>query len=91
LIPKTILNTFALTVAEYAASSQLIQITWRLEEWVEQARVVQLRTQRKTLAVPLCRGHHTERGSLGNEKFENKNKTNVWRDAFRLLRSYFAE
>ena len=44
MIPKTILNTFALTVAEYAASSQLIQITWRLEEWVEQARVVQLQT-----------------------------------------------
>ena len=41
--------------------------------------------------IPLCRNHHTERGSLGNEKFENKYTTNVWRDAFRLLRSYFAE
>ena len=51
MIPKTILNTFALTVAEYAASSQLIQITWRLEGWVEQARVVQLQTQRKILAA----------------------------------------
>ena len=51
MIPKTILSTFALTVAEYAASSQLIQITWRLEGWAVRARVVQLQTQRKTLAV----------------------------------------
>ena len=51
MIPKNILNTFALTVAEYAASSQLIQITWRLEGWAGQARVVQLQIQKRTLAV----------------------------------------
>jgi len=41
--------------------------------------------------IPLCRVHHTERGSLGNEKFEKQYRINVWKDAFRLLRSYFTE
>ena len=51
MIPKNILNTFALMVVEFAARSQLILTTWRLEGWAGQARVVQLQTQRRTLAV----------------------------------------
>ena len=42
MIPKIILNIFALTDVEFAGSSQLIQITWKPVDLVEQARVVQL-------------------------------------------------
>ena len=41
--------------------------------------------------VPLCRIHHSERHQAGNEKFENKYGINLWKDAFNLIRRYFAE
>ena len=41
--------------------------------------------------VPLCRLHHTERHSLSNRDFEDKYKVNLWKEAFLLLRSWFAE
>lgn len=36
-------------------------------------------------AVPLCRKHHTERGQVGNEKFEEKYDVNLWEEAFYLI------
>ena len=39
--------------------------------------------------VPLCRYHHTERHSTGNNYFESHYKINLWKDAFNLLRRYF--
>ena len=42
MILKTILNISDLTGVEFAGNFQLIQITWKPAEWVEQARVVQL-------------------------------------------------
>ena len=41
--------------------------------------------------IPLCRNHHTERGSLGNEKFQNKYRINVWKAAPQLIVSYFVD
>ena len=38
--------------------------------------------------VPLCRLHHTERHHIGIPRFEDKYKINLWKEAFRLLRSY---
>lgn len=42
--------------------------------------------------IPLCRTHHTERGSLGNKRFEEeyaKYRLNVWKDACKLIVPYF--
>ena len=48
-------------------------------------------TKKDFSCIPLCRGHHTERGSLGNEKFQNKYRINIWKDAHQLIVSYFVE
>ena len=48
-------------------------------------------TKKDFSCIPLCRDHHTERGSLGNEKFQNKYRINIWKDAHQLVVSYFAE
>ena len=39
--------------------------------------------------IPLCRLHHTERHSIGNTEFQAKYKINLWKEAFKLLRSYY--
>ena len=39
--------------------------------------------------IPLCRLHHTERHAIGIPRFEAKYKINVWKEAFKLLRSYY--
>ena len=41
--------------------------------------------------VPICRKHHTERHDLGLRRFEEKHNINLWKEAFYLLRGYFAE
>ena len=41
--------------------------------------------------VPLCRIHHTERHNLGTDRFEQEHNINIWKEAFYLLRGYFAE
>jgi len=41
--------------------------------------------------VPICRKHHTERHDLGLRRFEEKHNVNLWKEAFYLLRGYFAE
>lgn len=41
--------------------------------------------------VPLCREHHTERHNLGTDRFEQEYNINLWKEAFYLLRGYFAE
>tara|TARA_Y100000114_G_scaffold62587_1_gene57349 strand:+ start:353 stop:619 length:267 start_codon:yes stop_codon:yes gene_type:complete len=41
--------------------------------------------------VSLCRKHHTERHDLGLRRFEKKYNINLWKEAFYLLRGYFAE
>ena len=41
--------------------------------------------------IPLCRKHHRERHDIGNFQFENKHYINLWKEAFYLLRGYFAE
>ena len=41
--------------------------------------------------IPLCRIHHTERHNLGLRRFQEKHIVNVWKEAFYLLRGYFAE
>ena len=41
--------------------------------------------------VPLCRQHHTERHSIGFYQFEHKHSINLYKEAFNLLRGYFAE
>lgn len=41
--------------------------------------------------VPLCRIHHSERHQTGSKKFENKYNINLWKDAFNLIRRYFAK
>jgi len=41
--------------------------------------------------LPLCRTHHRERHDIGNFQFENKHYINLWKEAFYLLRGYFAE
>ena len=41
--------------------------------------------------LPLCRTHHSERHNLGNFQFEHKHSVNLWKEAFFLLRRYFAE
>jgi len=38
-------------------------------------------------AIPLCREHHSERGQLGDEKFQEECKINLWEEvAYRLMR-----
>ena len=41
--------------------------------------------------IPLCRKHHTERHNIGSFQFEHKHSLNLWKEAFYLLRGYFAE
>ena len=41
--------------------------------------------------LPLCRKHHTERLDIGSFQFEHKHSINLWKEAFYLLRGYFAE
>ena len=41
--------------------------------------------------IPLCRKHHTERHTMGSYQFEHKLSLNLWKEAFYLLRGYFAE
>ena len=41
--------------------------------------------------VPLCRMHHRFRHDGGTEKFERRYKINLWKEAFYLLREYFAK
>ena len=41
--------------------------------------------------IPLCRLHHTERHSLSLTDFQTKYKVNLWKEAFLLLRGWFAE
>ena len=41
--------------------------------------------------VSLCRQHHSERHDLGLRRFEEKHNLNLWKEAFYLLRGYFAE
>ena len=41
--------------------------------------------------VPLCREHHTERHMIGIPSFEDKYKINLWKEAFKLLRSYYVD
>ncbi len=48
-------------------------------------------TKKDLSCIPLCRIHHTERHQSGNAKFEDKYRINLWKDAFRLIRTYFAE
>tara|TARA_R100000995_G_C3419304_1_gene93135 strand:+ start:110 stop:394 length:285 start_codon:yes stop_codon:yes gene_type:complete len=41
--------------------------------------------------ISLCRIHHRERHDIGNFQFEHKHSLNLWKEAFYLLRGYFAE
>ena len=41
--------------------------------------------------ISLCRTHHSERHHLGINRFEEKYNVNLWKEAFYLLRGYFAE
>ena len=41
--------------------------------------------------IPLCRMHHTHRHQMGNVKFMDTYKINIWKDAFNLIRRYFVE
>ncbi len=41
--------------------------------------------------IPLCRQHHSERGQIGNEKFEAKHHINLWQVAAMLLVEFFAD
>ena len=41
--------------------------------------------------VPLCRGHHSERHTLGVKKFQDKYRINLWKAAHTILRRYFVE
>ena len=41
--------------------------------------------------LPLCRQHHRERHAIGSYQFEKKHSINLWKEAFYLLRGYFAE
>ena len=42
-------------------------------------------------SVNLCRLHHSEVGTIGKSKFEQKYKINLWQEAFKLLRGYFVK
>ena len=41
--------------------------------------------------VPLCRLHHTERHSYGIRRFNKEYNTDLWKEAFMLLRSWYVE
>ena len=41
--------------------------------------------------VPLCRLHHTQRHSIGVKAFEIHFRVNLWKEAFMILRSWYAE
>ena len=41
--------------------------------------------------VPLCRKHHRERHDIGIKDFEWTYGISLWKEAFYLLRGYFAE
>jgi len=41
--------------------------------------------------VPLCRKHHRERHDMGIKDFEWTYGISLWKEAFYLLRGYFAE
>jgi len=60
----TILNISDLMDVEFAGRSQLIQITWKPAGWEEQARVVQLQTHLKTLAVYHSAAFITQKGAV---------------------------
>jgi len=48
-------------------------------------------TKKDFTCIPLCRKHHRERGSLGNERFQKEHNINVWKDCCDLLISYFVD
>ena len=41
--------------------------------------------------IPLCHQHHSERGQIGNEKFEAKHHINLWQVAAMFLIEFFAD
>lgn len=42
-------------------------------------------------AIPLCRPHHSQRGQIGNIRFEDKQMINLWREVSMLLIEFFAD
>jgi len=40
--------------------------------------------------IPLCRAHHTEYHAYGLTKFEKLYQINLWKNAHKLLRRWFA-
>jgi len=45
--------------------------------------------QNDLTGIPLCREHHTERGQIGNIRFEAKYNINLWREAAMYLIEFF--
>lgn len=46
--------------------------------------------QNDLTGIPLCRKHHAERGQIGNERFEQTHRINLWQVAAMLLIEFFA-
>ena len=42
-------------------------------------------------ALPMCREHHSERGQIGNQKFEVRHDLNLWRCVAELMCEFFIE
>lgn len=41
--------------------------------------------------IPLCRQHHSERGQIGDEKFEHKHVINLWHEAVMYLTEFLVD
>jgi len=39
--------------------------------------------------IPMCRGHHSERGQLGDTRFQKKWGVNLWQEAAWFLIEFF--
>src|SRR4030095_7573991 len=53
-----------------------------------QARGTEEHKRNDHTALPLCRKHHSERGQIGNDKFETKNVIILWYEAWKLVVEY---
>jgi len=47
--------------------------------------------QNDLTGIPLCREHHSERGQLGNFRFETRHGINLWEVAAMCLIEFFAD
>jgi len=47
--------------------------------------------QNDLTGIPLCRAHHSERGQIGNQRFETKYEMNLWHEVSMCLIEFFLD